>query len=492
MRTHALGGWTALAMALVLGSCNDTPAPRGPTGGEEKVASGADLVPGVAIVHTANIRGEVEPCGCGGSHAGGIHRRWNWLEREVPGERLWLDSGDLLTEWAALPPSLSAQIRFKAEILVEAMSEMGLDAMVPGEQDFGLGLAELERLRAKARFHVLAANLYRRDTGERAFEPYAVFVKRGRRIGVIGLYDKDLVVPEGLEARDPIAAAREAVAELRERADVVIALTHLGLQKDRALAAEVPGIDAIFGGHTTYIFDHPLREGGALIFQSGYRGQHGVCFVEGANRVALLDSKYNSPVESPNPMDRRVEAYRRDVPRLTGSGTLAVSPPSPGPLTTFPRCAECHEAQYEFWRGTPHARAFETLVKAGKHGDRECLRCHTLGMDEDGGWKRADALVVGTSGSPIDAGSFASTLPGRGAREMSQVARAYVNVQCESCHGVGAGHPSQRRLGSVQPDRCLRCHTLDRAAGWYRDGRLDEALVDDKLRSVSCPRMAPR
>ena len=67
--------------------------------------------------------------------------------------------------------------------------------------------------------------------------------------------------------------AGEAAALARELsrgtgADVVIALTHLTIAEDRALAQQVPGISVILGGH-----DHsPMTwyEGGTLIHKSGY------------------------------------------------------------------------------------------------------------------------------------------------------------------------------------------------------------------------------
>jgi len=67
---------------------------------------------------------------------------------------------------------------------------------------------------------------------------------------------------------DPIAASKAALAELRcAGANVVIALTHLAIDEDRALSRAVPGIDVILGGH-----DHePITfyEHGALLHKSG-------------------------------------------------------------------------------------------------------------------------------------------------------------------------------------------------------------------------------
>jgi hypothetical protein len=40
-------------------------------------------------------------------------------------------------------------------------------------------------------------------------------------------------------------------------------------------------------------------------------------------------------------------------------------------------CGECHQAQYEQWLNTGHARAIETLIER-KRMDKDCLTCHSL------------------------------------------------------------------------------------------------------------------
>jgi 5'-nucleotidase / UDP-sugar diphosphatase len=48
---------------------------------------------------------------------------------------------------------------------------------------------------------------------------------------------------------DPIEAAREQVEILRNQVDILIAVTHLSLFQDQQLAAALPDIDLILGGH---------------------------------------------------------------------------------------------------------------------------------------------------------------------------------------------------------------------------------------------------
>ncbi len=74
---------------------------------------------------------------------------------------------------------------------------------------------------------------------------------------------------------DPLAAAARLVPALRGQyaPDLLIALTHIGLARDRQLAEAVPGIDLILGGHTHAALDQGEWVGGTLLAQAGAFGR---------------------------------------------------------------------------------------------------------------------------------------------------------------------------------------------------------------------------
>ena len=121
-----------------------------------------------------------------------------------------------------------------------------VDAMAFGNHDADYGFETLQRCRETTRYPILSAN----TTG---FRPYHVFVRNGIRIGVFAVAGDDfpslVKVPE-LRFSDPVDAARKAVAELKERADVIVMIGHQDAEDDYALARNVPGIDLIFGSHS--------------------------------------------------------------------------------------------------------------------------------------------------------------------------------------------------------------------------------------------------
>jgi 2',3'-cyclic-nucleotide 2'-phosphodiesterase (5'-nucleotidase family) len=184
---------------------------------------------------------------------------------------------------------------------------MGYDAGAFGNHELDDGPAAWLRVHAEALFPIVSANVFvsadsawaggleeapgpvRRGArwiggakvapGARLrflTRPYVIQDVGGLKVAILGLTTRDIVAivdrarNGGVAVSDPATAAAVFVPELRKKADLIVALTHLGVDEDRALAARVPGIDVIVGGHShTYLWQ-PLfvRNGNA----NGYHG----------------------------------------------------------------------------------------------------------------------------------------------------------------------------------------------------------------------------
>lgn len=218
--------------------------------------------------------------------------------REAGGQVLLLDGGDVNT---GVPESdlQDAVPDFRG------MNLLGYDAMAVGNHEFDKPLNILRMQRDLAKFPFLSANIY--DNGKRMFDPYKVFNVGGLRVGVMGMTTEDtrkLVSPDNIkniEFRSVIAEASKVVPELRTKADVVIAATHMGHYQDGnsgtqapgdvEMARAVKGIDLVVGGHTQnpacmksdnvinreYVPGTPCqpdRQNGAWIFQAHEWGKY--------------------------------------------------------------------------------------------------------------------------------------------------------------------------------------------------------------------------
>ena len=191
------------------------------------------------------------------------------------GHVLLLSAGDVNT---GVPES----DLLNAEPDIKSMNIINYDAMTLGNHEFDKAVSVLTKQSEMAKFPFLAANVVRKDSGETLFTPYVIKEIDGLRVAIFGLVTADvptLVLPENvqeLQFLSVIDTARKLVPLLKEKADVVIALTHIGLYDqdsdktgDTQLAQAVTGIDVIVGGHTHTALDKPIIVGRTLIVQAG-------------------------------------------------------------------------------------------------------------------------------------------------------------------------------------------------------------------------------
>lgn len=197
---------------------------------------------------------------------GGIARRATLAqkirtEQQGRGIPVWLvDAGDFLD-------GTPFSTEYKGEADVAAMNAAGYDFATFGNHEFNTSLAQLQKLLNLTKHPVLLANAVDRQTKQPLGEPWRV-EKVGRvRVGLFGLITREAATypaaKEGVDVLDEIATARRVVGELRKQADIVVLLSHAGEATDLKLAAEVPGIDVIVGGHS-----HSRMPIGQLVWRS--------------------------------------------------------------------------------------------------------------------------------------------------------------------------------------------------------------------------------
>lgn len=220
----------------------------------------ADAVVRLTVMHTNDHHGRFWKNGDGEYGMAARKTVIDAIRAEVAqagGHSLLLDGGDVNT---GVPESdlQDAVPDFKG------MNLLGYDAMAVGNHEFDKSAAVLKAQRELARFPMLSANIYR--AGQRLFDPYKLFTVGGLRVAVMGLTTEDtykMAHPDNvrdIEFRSVIAEAAKLVPELRAKADVVIAATHMGHYEDGRhgtqavgdveMARAVRGIDLVVGGHT--------------------------------------------------------------------------------------------------------------------------------------------------------------------------------------------------------------------------------------------------
>ncbi|NTV97251.1 MAG: bifunctional metallophosphatase/5'-nucleotidase, partial [Thiobacillus sp.] len=162
---------------------------------------------------------------------------------------------------------------------VALFGKLGVDAAVMGNHEIDYGQDVFRRLAGRAAFPFLSANVASRPE-PLPVRPYVVIAKPGApRVAVLGLTTGELTTAthprnaEGISVEEPVAAARRLVPELRDRADMVVALSHMGIADDRRLARALPELDLVVGGHNHNVYAEPETENGVAIVQAGERGR---------------------------------------------------------------------------------------------------------------------------------------------------------------------------------------------------------------------------
>jgi 5'-nucleotidase len=144
---------------------------------------------------------------------------------------------------------------FKGEQMIAALNAAGLDMATLGNHEFDFGVDVLLQRMAEAKFTWLIANVVdvRTNAPIGGAVPYVVRTYGSLRVGFFGIgQGSEAVARDTTRVRmvAPENAAADAVAALkRERAEVIVALTHLTYAEDVALAERFPEIDLIVGGH---------------------------------------------------------------------------------------------------------------------------------------------------------------------------------------------------------------------------------------------------
>jgi 2',3'-cyclic-nucleotide 2'-phosphodiesterase (5'-nucleotidase family) len=193
--------------------------------------------------------------------------------RALHPDALLLDAGDVMT---GNPICDITSGGAQGGLLFEMMNRIGYDAWCPGNHDLDISQENLKRLIAIARFPVVSANLVN-EQNERPFgnRDYVILERAGLQIGIIGIMSQQLysLVNQnnltGVRVLSPIETVQRLVKELDPKTDLLIALTHEGVDEDSVLAEAVSGLDLIVGGHSHTRLREPKIVNSVVIVQAG-------------------------------------------------------------------------------------------------------------------------------------------------------------------------------------------------------------------------------
>lgn len=266
---------TFIALSVFLVACaaptpTPTPTPTGPLT--------------VTIFHTNDMHGYLEGQKIKGGDGvefefGGIGNVFGTivrLKQEIAGATLLFDTGDL---WVGT----FASNRDQGKTIIAAMNAMHYDAWTLGNHDFDQGVEIVKARVAEAKFPVLLANIVEASSGQVPAwaKPYIIKEIGGVRFGIVGVsYTRTPGISskvkelQAFKFVDELEALKQILPEVKAKSDLIIVLSHAGYDTDQRIAAALPEINVIVGGHTHTELRNPKVIGETIIVQAGGRAQN--------------------------------------------------------------------------------------------------------------------------------------------------------------------------------------------------------------------------
>jgi hypothetical protein len=349
------------------------------------------------------------------------------------------------------------------------MGRIGYAAVNVGEREVLFGPEKIREWAKQNNLPLLSANLVYQDSAQPAFTPSLVKTietgnagggKRKLRIGIVGIarMNAGLSVPTAdgrrIVTSDPITALRGQLTALARKIDFAVVLTSADPDQSRDILKQVQGVGLLLGGSGPLVVNEDVSSAATAVPSGAatlppklvYAGNQGKkvgeirLFLSQDGLVAKLDPETinlgKMVPDDPAIMDlvdqNRIainEIHKREAPLVDSEKLRAMYQ-----CASFVRseaCKTCHEEAYKVWESSKHAHAFKTLEERHQDYNPDCVGCHTTGFRKPTGFLNAKSTPD------------------------------LMNVQCESCHGPGMGHPDKlgKGYGAVTKDFCVTCHT---------------------------------
>ncbi|MBN1255721.1 MAG: bifunctional metallophosphatase/5'-nucleotidase [Deltaproteobacteria bacterium] len=227
--------------------------------------------------------------------------------KRTGGEILVLDAGDLLfykDVQLSLPDSQKKEALLKAQLIIDAFNLMGCDAVGIGEDELRLGTRDFKKLKKKATFPFVSANVVRKS-GRRISDSVIVKKAGGLRWGIFSLMGANpSAQAQTLDWKvlDPVSTGKEVVKELQGKVDVIVLLAAMPLQELRALLPLVPGITIAVAGHNPSGLRRSLQVEETIIVSSYAYGKY----------LGVLKLNIGNP-QAPFVDEARITALEREL-----------------------------------------------------------------------------------------------------------------------------------------------------------------------------------
>lgn len=393
----------------------------------------------ITLVYSANLNGELEPCGCSEQGDLGGIKRQSMLVQQL---RLQ-DPQLLLISGGGLLSSESERDRLKSEYILKGFSHLAYDALGVQWRDLAYGRDFIQGFSLPW----VVSNGQTQN-----FAAVQKLQKRG-----LNFYFFNWLTPEespGIKMQNQEQAVSGDMTHLaaqlkqaKSQGMTMLSTTYDLNQAQTLLPLQYVDILMIQSRHEVY--GEPQQLNNTLVLQPGSRGMR-----LGRTVLAIQSNQLKSWRHDVIDLPKSIgddpalagwyEEYNAKVKQayLAGVQRKQAFEQGLGPYVGESGCQNCHVKEHQTWSVSRHAKAYATLEKVNKAFDPDCIQCHTVGFNQPGGF--------------IDSKSTGDLL----------------NVQCESCHGPGrahmnaAGKQATPHKGKPKQHICAQCHNASHSPGF--------------------------
>lgn len=390
----------------------------------------------LAIVFGSEINGYLTPCGCSKPMVGGIPRRATYLKQlSKEYQLLKLENGDLTK-------ASGRQDELKAETLIEMLNTMGYQALNLGLYDFKLGMDYLRTLQSRFKGTILCGNVMEGENP--AFDAFVLIksthLGRPIQVLVVGMFSE--VHANALRSINPalqVIPVSQKLDALRPQLETTGNLRVLLLYGNQSQAEQIaqahPYFHLIVYANSGDGPATPKRIGHTMLVFAGSDAKY-VGVAEVNNTASAIERAFATRLGEEFADDSAILQIKMGyLAQVEAENLLAMVPKRPTPngsaFVGSRACMPCHLEDYKIWQKTAHAKAMQPLVDVHHHSDPECVGCHVVGLEYQGGFQSLEKTPT------------------------------LKDVGCESCHGAGRKHvedPKNNRMGKLGESICLNCH----------------------------------
>ena len=225
----------------------------------------------ITILYTNNTNGALENCLCPGKAYGSLEKRVHYIRDWYSNNSntILLDAGDFLS------PTRNV---LKDSIAFRIYEMMPYDAIGLGDQEFFKGVAFINNLIEGSKLPFLSSNIEKPELKQ--INEQIIIQRDNIKFGILSIIDPGVFlffpkrVKDEVSFSDFSSTLQSKIDALTKISDIVILLSHNGIDADRDIAKTYSGIDVIIGSHTQTVLESPEKVEKTVIVQSGKDGYY--------------------------------------------------------------------------------------------------------------------------------------------------------------------------------------------------------------------------